>query len=201
MSENQRPEPDLLSDSEADPRGAILLEIARTSLREALTGSARRDAGGDVPPWLLENAATFVTLRKLGDLRGCVGSVKAVRPLIVDVRENAVAAAMRDPRFPPLDPEELEEVDLEVTLLSPLQPLTFSTESEALAQLEPGIDGVLLQWHGYRATYLPQVWEALSEPGTFLASLKQKAGLAADFWHPEVEILRYSARHWSESKG
>ncbi len=186
-------------------RGAILLEIARTSLVETLcerdTGEGEpRDDGPCDEPWLSELGAAFVTLRLGDELRGCVGSIEAFRPLHEDVRRNAVAAALRDPRFPPLTAPELDGVELEVTLLSRPEPMRFSDETDALAQLRPGEDGLLLSWGGHRSTFLPQVWESLPSSEAFLSSLKRKAGLATDFWHPDLELRRYSATHWSESE-
>lgn len=187
-------------------RGAILLEIARTSLAETLGGPSLPDArpqAGDDPhgePWLGELGASFVTLRLGDELRGCIGTIEAFRPLAEDVRENAVAAALRDPRFPPLQAAELDGVELEVTLLSAPEPMRFVDEADALAQLRPGEDGLLLSWGGHRSTFLPQVWESLPSPEAFLSSLKKKAGLATDFWHPDLELSRYSATHWSESE-
>ena len=116
------------------------------------------------------------------------------------MRKNAVAAALRDPRFPPLQAAELDGVELEVTLLSPPEPMRFVDEADALAQLRPGEDGLLLSWGGHRSTFLPQVWESLPSPEAFLKSLKKKAGLATDFWHPDLELSRYTATHWSESE-
>jgi len=188
--------------TESTRRGAILLRLARASLEDELRGTASTgaaDGAWSSEPWLLEPGATFVTLRRGSELRGCVGSVEIVRPLIEDVCRNAVAAALRDPRFPPLEPAELDLVELEVTLLSTPEPIVFTSETDALAQLRPGEDGLLLQWQRHRATYLPQVWETLRDPKAFLASLKHKAGLAPDFWHPELDLRRYEAEHWSES--
>jgi AmmeMemoRadiSam system protein A len=165
-------------------------------LREA-PGDARRPRD---EPWLLEPGATFVTLRRGEELRGCVGSIEAFRPLGEDVRRNAVAAALRDTRFPPLAPEELDEVEVEVTLLSPPEPMRFDSEADALAQLRPGEDGLLLSWGNHRSTFLPQVWESLPRPEAFLESLKRKAGLAPDFWHRDLRLSRYTAVHWCESE-
>ncbi len=192
-----------MPDTEAIRRGATLLRLARASLEEKLRGAVEDRGSGEVrsdESWLDEPAATFVTLRREGELRGCIGSVEIVRPLLEDVRRNAVAAALRDPRFPPLSAAELEDVDLEVTLLSAPQPISFTSEKDALDQLRPGEDGLLMQWQHHRATYLPQVWEMLPDPSAFLASLKRKAGLAPDFWHPEIDLRRYTAEHWSESE-
>ncbi len=185
--------------SEDDRRGATLIDVARRELTRTLGEEPERD-GGSRPeePWLDEPGAVFVSLHHRGVLRGCVGSLWAVRPLIDDVRDNAVAAATRDARFPPIEPEELAELEIEVTELEAPEPMTFTSEADALAQLRPGMDGVVLRWGARRATFLPQVWESLSEPETFLAHLKRKAGLAEDFWDDDVQLERYRARKWSE---
>ena len=185
---------------EEDRRGAILIGIARRELRRHLglcaADGAGEDGGGE--PWLLEPGAVFITLKRDGVLRGCVGSLAAVRPLLDDVRENAVAAACRDTRFPPVEPAELDGLELEVTELTAPVPMSFADEADALAQLRPGEDGVVLRWGRRRATFLPQVWDSLPEPESFLAQLKRKAGLSEDFWDDAVELERYRARKWSE---
>ncbi len=186
-------------DTEDDRRGAILIEIARRELCRILGQESEGDGDGwPDAPWLHELGAVFVTLKNRGDLRGCVGSLFANRPLIEDVRDNAVAAALRDTRFPPVEGRELDDLEVEVTELSAPVPMSFTSEADALAQLQPGVDGVVLRWGARRATFLPQVWDSLPEPRDFLAHLKRKAGLAEDFWDDAVELERYSARKWSE---
>jgi AmmeMemoRadiSam system protein A len=136
------------------------------------------------------------------ELRGCVGTLTAHRPLREDVQDNARAAAFHDNRFPPLRPEELPEIRFEVSLLTPPVPLPrYATEAEAIARLRPGQDGVVLDMQGHRATYLPQVWEQIPDPETFLASLKNKAGLPKDFWSPEVRLSVYGVEKWKEGEG
>jgi len=142
--------------------------------------------------------ATFVTLTQNGQLRGCIGSLEAWRPLDRDVRENARAAAFRDPRFTPLAADEFARTRVEVSLLTPASPMNFTDEADALAQLRPAVDGVIFECAGRRSTFLPQVWEQLAEPQLFMAHLKQKAGLAADFWSPEVRLSRYEVMKWKE---
>ena len=116
------------------------------------------------PEILQKQGACFVTLTRNGTLRGCIGSLEAHRPIGDDLRGNALAAALRDPRFPPLTAAELPQIEIEVSILGEAQPLAFASEAEALAQLRPGIDGVILSAGGRRATFLPQVWEQLPEP-------------------------------------
>ena len=144
--------------------------------------------------------ATFVTLMYEGGLRGCIGSLESRRTLLADVRANAVAAAFRDPRFPPLTAREFAATSVEVSLLSPSARMAVVDEADLLAQLRPGVDGIVLECGHRRATFLPQVWESLPEPRQFLAALKVKAGLAADFWSAELGFARYSVSKWKESE-
>ena len=176
-------------------RGPTLLALARASIAQAL-GFPR--AEGDLPPWLQEPGASFVTLTQNGQLRGCIGSLAAHRPLGEDVRANAVAAALRDPRFPALTATELARTRVEVSVLSAMQPLAFSSEADALAQLRPQVDGVVLEYGAHRGTFLPQVWEQLPTPKEFMAHLKRKAGLSADFWADGVRLQRYTVEKWKE---
>jgi len=148
---------------------------------------------------LAEPGATFVTLTQRGQLRGCIGSLEAQRPLAIDVAENAIAAAFRDPRFPPLEKDELPRTRVEVSLLTPAEPFPVASEADALSRLRPGIDGLILSYGRRRATFLPQVWESLPEPRQFVAQLKLKAGLPADFWHEQIALARYGARKWQET--
>jgi AmmeMemoRadiSam system protein A len=147
---------------------------------------------------LLQQAATFVTLKHSSELRGCIGSLQPVRPLGVDVRENAIAAAFRDPRFAPLAAAEFEATWVEVSLLSAHERIEVADEEDLVAGLRPGIDGLILEYGRHRATFLPQVWEALADPREFLAALKHKAGLPEDFWNPSVNVSRYEVTKWVE---
>lgn len=176
-------------------QGKILLKLARDAIAEQF-GTPLPDAPD--APWLAAPGATFVTLTQHGDLRGCIGSLQAYRPLLQDIRANAVAAAFRDPRFEPLRESELAHTSVEVSLLSPSQAVTFDSEDSALAQLRPGVDGVIFEYAHYRSTFLPQVWEQLPTPEVFMAQLKRKAGLPGDFWAPEVRLSRYTVEKWKE---
>lgn len=175
--------------------GEILLPIARGAIAREL---GRAHAALEDAPWLREPGACFVTLKQAERLRGCIGSLYARRTLLEDVKANAVAAAFRDPRFPPLSRVEFDETRVEISLLSPLEPLACRDETDALSQLRPGVDGIVFQYGHHQSTFLPQVWEDLPEPVEFLATLKQKAGLPPDFWDVEVKLARYTVSKWSE---
>lgn len=151
------------------------------------------------PPWLSDRGACFVTLKKDGELRGCIGSVRAQRSLGEDLDINAVAAAIRDPRFPPVTADELPELEIEVSLLSEPEFVEFKDEAELARKLRPGQDGVILFSGCRTATFLPQVWEQLPDPAAFLAALKHKAGLASDRPAPNLMAATYTVRKWSES--
>ena len=181
----------------ADPAlGAALLQIARQAIDARLSGVAADFLQASALPELDRPAATFVTLTKNGDLRGCIGSLEAHRPLRLDVEQNACAAAFRDPRFAPVSAQEWPQVRVEVSLLTAPQKLAVRDEAELRQRLRPGIDGVIFRAGNHRATFLPQVWEQLPTPEKFLAQLKQKAGLPADFWSPEVDIQCYQVQKW-----
>ena len=177
--------------------GVALLAIARSAIAQTLGRESAAAPEDDVS--LQREGACFVTLTQQGRLRGCIGSLQASRSLLADVKANAVAAALHDPRFPPLGASELERTEIEVSLLSPLQPMQFSSESDAMAQLRPGIDGVVLEYGRHRSTFLPQVWEQLPNASEFIAHLKAKAGLPTDFWSPDMKLQRYQVSKWKES--
>lgn len=179
-----------------DARGEVLIPIARNAIAGELD-MPRGQISHDLP-WLQEKGATFVTLTQQQRLRGCIGSLEARRTLLLDVQSNARAAAFQDPRFAPLREEELEITEIEVSLLSAAEPVRFSNEQDALAQLRPGVDGVIFQYGHYRSTFLPQVWEQLPEPEVFMAHLKHKAGLHPAFWHEDVRLQRYTVTKWKE---
>ncbi len=176
--------------------GQTLLPIARAAISTAL-GQPRE--AHEATPWLQEPGATFVTLTQRGQLRGCIGTLQAHRSLLADVKANALAAATRDPRFAPLVATELEHTDIEVSWLSPMLAMRFDGEADALAQLQPGIDGVVFEFGRHRSTFLPQVWEQLPSAAEFIAQLKRKAGLPADFWSAEVRLQRYTVAKWKET--
>ncbi len=179
-----------------ETQGRQLLLLARAAIAREFDEPATHPPHAD---WLDAPGATFVTLTKEGRLRGCIGSLEAHRPLREDVEENARAAAFRDPRFPPLLCGELHEVRLEVSVLTPATPMTFGDEAEALRQLRPEVDGVILEYGWHRSTFLPQVWEQLPEPRQFLSQLKQKAGLSGDFWSRDLRLSLYAVEKFKEA--
>ncbi|HVS27565.1 MAG TPA: AmmeMemoRadiSam system protein A [Burkholderiales bacterium] len=176
-------------------RGEVLLFIARAAISRELGRNA--SAPEDVP-WLKEKQACFVTLMLNRQLRGCIGTLEAYRPLLEDVKENAIYAAFREPRFPPLTLDELDETRIEISLLSAATPIYFAGEDDALKHLCPGVDGVILQYANHRATFLPQVWDKLAEPATFMNELKLKAGLKDNFWDEGIRLYRYTVEKWRE---
>lgn len=177
--------------------GSVLLTLARAAIAAQLGLSY---AASENEPWLKSSGASFITLMLGSKLRGCIGTLRAHRALLEDVKANAVAAAFRDPRFPPLAAGEFSAVALEISVLSPLEPLRFSDEPDALRQLRAGIDGVVFEYGHHTGTFLPQVWEDFKDPSDFLAHLKYKAGLPPDFWDAEVRLSRYTVFKWRESE-
>lgn len=176
--------------------GPVLCRIAR----EAIAGwwdPGPRDHAAD-SSWLDAPGAAFVTLTQHGTLRGCIGSLEARRPLREDVAANAVNAAFRDPRFPPLARDELERTHIEVSVLSAPEPFPYSSRADLVARLRPGVDGLILEHGHHRGTFLPQVWEQLSDPSTFLAHLVRKAGLPDGWWDDTARISRYTVTAFEE---
>ncbi len=169
-----------------------LLDLAESSIAHGLrTGQPLRVNLADFPVELAEHRATFVTLHKHQQLRGCIGVLEAIRPLAEDIAENAFLAAFRDPRFPPLANDEFDELEIHLSVLTPAEPVLFTSEQELIAKLQPGIDGLILQEGHRRGTFLPSVWEQLPESAQFLRHLKQKAGLTPDYWSENIRIYRY----------
>lgn len=179
-----------LAKNASSDRGKVLIPIARAAIFEAF-GKPYGETTEDLP-WLQEKGASFVTLTQNQKLRGCIGTLEAHRPLLLDVKANAQAAAFLDPRFSPLTEAELAYTKIEISLLSAMQAMAFANEHDALAQLQPGIDGIVFEFGRYRSTFLPQVWEQLPDANLFMAHLKHKAGLRPEFWDDEVKLYRYT---------
>lgn len=176
--------------------GSVLLPLARAAIASELE---IEHAASDTHPWLRRPGACFITLTAAAQLRGCIGTLRAHRALLEDVRANAVAAAFRDPRFKPLAASEFSGVAVEISVLSALEPMTVADEYDAIRQLRPGVDGVVFQYGHHSGTFLPQVWESLADPAEFLAHLRYKAGLPPDFWDSEVKLSRYVVTKWREN--
>lgn len=141
-------------------------------------------------------AATFVTLKRHGELRGCIGTLEAHQPLLLDVAEHAFAAAFRDPRFEPVTERELDELELSISVLGEPEEIRFADEQDLLKQLRPHDDGLILQEGSRRGTFLPSVWDSLPDPPEFLAHLKLKAGLPSDYWSGSLRVWRYTTEEF-----
>lgn len=178
-----------------DAAGAALIRLAWDAIHHGLKmgrpGKITLDA--PLPDCLTAPGAAFVTLKRHGHLRGCIGSAQAWRPLVEDVTDNAYKAAFSDPRFPGLTENELDGLVLSVSVLTPPQPMTIHSEGDLLSQLRPGIDGLIIEDKGHRALFLPSVWEQLPDPSRFLAHLKAKAGLPPTHWSPNFRASRFQA--------
>jgi AmmeMemoRadiSam system protein A len=176
----------------------LLLQIARQAIEAALRGRPPVPPK-ELPAHLVEPGASFVTLTINGQLRGCIGALTAYRPLVEDVQGNAVAAALEDPRFPPLTTAELPRVRVELSILSPAEPLDYEGPEDLLRKLQPGVDGVVLERGWNRATFLPQVWEQLPDKEQFLGHLSRKAGLPVNGWRlPDVKVKTYHVEKFTE---
>jgi len=178
--------------------GERLIRVARESIAHGLRfgGPLRVDLSAG-PEALTAPGASFVTLRRQGALRGCVGSLTPCQPLVIDVAENAWRAAFADDRFPRLREEEQADLSVHVSVLGPQEPLPVVSRAELLAALEPGRTGLVVAEGARRATFLPAVWESLPEPTDFLAQLMVKAGLPRDHWSPQLRFWRYDVQEFS----
>ena len=183
---------------------AVLPRLARAALHAAVTAQqidfeARRRLIA-VWPQLQEPRATFVTLRKHGRLRGCIGSLVTRRALIDDIIANTIAAALKDNRFNPVARNELDDIDIEISLLSAPRPLPYEDIADLRRKLRPGVDGVILQLNGRRATFLPLVWEQLPDFDIFFDHLCRKAGLPGNCLasHPDIHV--YQAEKITEAR-
>lgn len=169
-----------------------LLEQARRSIRHGLDqGHAAGVSATDFSTALQDMRASFVTLNIADKLRGCIGHLEPMRPLVEDVVENAWSAAFRDPRFSPLGTHEFDDLQIHISVLSVPEAMEFDDEAELLAQLRPGVDGLILAEAGRSATFLPSVWDSLSDRQDFLKHLKQKAGFHHDYWSLDMRASRY----------
>lgn len=174
-----------------------LRSLARQSIDHGVdAGEPPRVHLHDHPAPLRELRTTFVTLKRDGRLRGCIGALEATRTLAEDVSANAFAAAFRDPRFPPVSFRELDELEVHISILSVPEPLEAGTEAGLIARLRSGVDGLILEEGDRRGTFLPTVWESLPDPADFLKQLKVKTGLPADYWSNTIRAYRYSTEEF-----
>ena len=181
-----------------------LLDLARTTLLRVATNPASSTpevAAADVSPKLSEPAACFVTLTRKGSLRGCIGHIVAQEPLYRAVAHNAENAAVHDPRFLPVQAEEVGEIKIEISVLTEPQPLSFSSPEDLLEKLKPYDDGVLLRIGGRGATFLPQVWVQIPDKVEFLNQLSRKAGCTPSAWRGgEPSVAVYHVEAFAESE-
>ncbi len=185
---------------------ATLLRTARRAIERGVTQHRPlRPSPLDYPPPLREPRASFVTLHHAQRLRGCIGALRPTQPLVCDVAEHAHAAALRDPRFDPVTPDEIPGLRVQVSVLSPLHPIAFTSEADLLQQLVPRVDGVVIEepsilpgFHGKKGTFLPSVWQTFPDPREFLSQLKLKAGLPEDYWSTALRAYRYSVESVEE---
>ena len=176
-------------------RSRILLSLARAAIAEEFGGPPpQRPQGCD---WLDAPGAVFVSLHSYGELRGCVGSLSPRRSLFDEVLHSAKAAAFHDPRMLPLERAELPQVEIDLTVVHPLEPVPAADEEEAIARLRPGTDGVVLTSGTRSAVFIPKMWQQLPEPHEFLARLKHKAGLAG--WPRNMKVQRFTADECSDA--
>ena len=172
---------------------STLLSIALDSINSGLQhGKPARLNISDYSPPLTAQRASFVTLKHGDTLRGCIGTLDARTSLVESIADNAYAAAFSDLRFPALGASEVDDLSIEVSVLSPIEPVSVTSEQELLEKLIPGDAGWVLQENGNRGTFLPSVWASLGEPAEFLRHLKMKAGLTPDYWSDTVQIWRYT---------
>jgi AmmeMemoRadiSam system protein A len=178
----------------------VLLQQARQALEAGVRGQPLPPIDpSTLSPRLRQPGASFVTLTKRGQLRGCIGALEPYQSLVEDVREHAVAAALEDYRFPTVQPPELPEIQIEVSRLTLPQPFDYDRPEDLLQRLRPGVDGVIMRDGFRRATFLPQVWEKLPDPATFLSYLCDKMGASPDLWrHKKLEVLRYQVEEFHE---
>lgn len=177
-----------------------LLRIARKALTDAVNGfPGKRPDPTKYTQALSEDGATFVTLTIDSKLRGCIGTLEAYQPLVVDVYEHAIAAGLQDYRFPPVQPNELPLIKIEISRLTKPQKLEYTTSEELIQKLRQGVDGVILSYGHYRATFLPQVWEKLPNPEEFLSQLSMKMGLSHNAWKEvPMDVSIYQVEEFSE---
>ena len=184
-----------------DENRASLLEVAAASIESRLKNARFLQVDPvQYPEPLQFSGASFVTLKIKDSLRGCIGSLEATRPLVLDVAHNAHQAAFGDPRFSPLTRTESDQTDIEISILSHPQPIHFTSETDLVQRLRPGIDGLILEEGSRRGTFLPSLWEVIQDPRRFLRELKQKTGLPPDYWSAHIRVMRYTTESFHQER-
>jgi AmmeMemoRadiSam system protein A len=177
----------------SDEHGRMLLDVAAAAIEHGLrTGRVLEVDSSRYPEPLRAHRATFVTVDRDGRLLGCIGTIHAQTSAVEDVAKNAHGAVLFDPRCPKLEPDDVADLRIHISLLTEPAPMAFASEEDLVRQLRPGVDGLLLEDGFYRGTFLPVVWESLPDPRDFLRHLKQKAGLPPTYWSDTVRVSRYT---------
>ena len=189
-----------MSDRLTTEEKQTLLHLARQAIEAGVRGEKLPPLDwGALSPRLHEDGAAFVTLTERGELRGCIGALEPYQPLAEDVREHAIAAALNDYRFPPVQSAELDRIHIEVSRLTVPIPLEYTSPEDLLSKLNPHVDGVVLRDGPRRATFLPQVWEKLPNPEDFLDNLCYKMGAPANLWRRKhLDVLVYQVEEFQE---
>lgn len=190
----------------SESQGEVLVRLARHTIMKKLGKKVPKEEATSLEQALTDDdfsatRGTFVTLKKHGNLRGCIGSLTADEPVVDGIRHNALNAAFNDPRFPVLSPRELDQIEIEVSILTDPRPLDFKNGADLTAKLRPHVDGVIIKKGYNRATFLPQVWEQLPRPEDFLSHLCSKAGLSSNAWQDTgLEVQIYQVQYFEEQK-
>ena len=185
-------------------QGQLLIKLVRYTLMKELGQPVPQTKYNTLKSALSDasfqrTSGVFVTLTRSGQLRGCIGNLTSTDPLVSGVRRNAINAAFHDPRFAPLSASELDEIEIEISILTEPQPIEYHDADDLLNTLRPHVDGVIIRKEAASATFLPQVWEQLPRPQDFLTHLCMKAGLASDAWqHSQLEVSRYGVQYFEE---
>lgn len=175
----------------------LLVQVARDSIEYGLEHGQKMSVDiNDFPPELSPVRATFVTLKINNQLRGCIGTLTAHSPLVIDIADNAFSAAFKDPRFPPVTRDEFDSLQYHISILAEPEPMTIKNEKDLLKQLRPGVDGIVLHEGTRRSTFLPSVWDSLKEPDSFIQNLKVKAGLPKNYWSKSIHFERYTVEEF-----
>lgn len=185
----------------SEEQGKYLLAVARKRIEQVLFGRQETEERSeqDLASLFTEKRGTFVTLTKNGQLRGCIGHIIPEESLIEGIRINAINAAFRDPRFPPVSPEEWDQIKIEISILTEPNPLNYTDGKDLLEKIRPNVDGVIIKKGAHQATFLPQVWEQLPDKEDFLTHLCLKAGLSGEAWREgDLEVSTYQVQAFEE---